>query len=89
MPCDTVRDEGNLCTCQDVLNEVKFLMSSQNGISHVVVCGDLNTDVSRQHLPHTIALQEFCKYESLQLCIIDSSLNVDYTNENVATGVYS
>ena len=86
MPCDTVCDESNPCTYQDVLIEVKFLMSLHNGINHVVVCGDMNSDVSRQHLPHTIALQEFCELESFQLCIMGKSLNVDYTYENVATG---
>ena len=88
LPCDNVHNEGNLCTYQDVLNEVKFLMFSHNRISHVVAC-DLNTDVSRQHSSHTIALQEFCEYESLQMWVIDKPFNIDYTNENVATGVCS
>ena len=41
IPCDTECDEVNLCTCQDVLNEVKFFMSSHEGKVILLFFGDL------------------------------------------------
>ena len=67
MPCDTGIVNGELIEYNDVLVELKQLMICSSS-EHVVIAGDLNTDLSRDNA-QTKALVSFVNEENMCLSI--------------------
>jgi hypothetical protein len=80
MPCD---DNTNIEVYESVLHDVTTI-ALEHSADHLIIGGDLNTDLSRSHSLHTMSLKLFVSNEDL--VIIDDSLgipyNVDFTFES-------
>ena len=72
MPCDTGIVNGELIEYNDVLAELKQLMICSSS-EHVVIAGDLNTDLSRDNA-QTKALVSFVNEEKCVFVLIMLSL---------------
>ena len=67
MPCDTQRYDDNYNAYIEVMEEVERVISKEQ-TSHVMLGGDLNTDLSRQS-PHTVYLERFIADFNMVMCI--------------------
>ena len=83
MPTD---EPCNATEYQEVLCEVESMITGQCDADVVIVCGDLNTDLSRHASSHSRALTEFCGRLPLSLCVNSPVSNVSHTYVNYATG---
>ena len=64
----------------DVLSDIELIYMHNNAdIDHILICGDLNTDITRQKSPHTQAINEFCERLSLSMCFYHPAADIDYT----------
>lgn len=81
MPCDG----GDHEKYKDMLCEVRSACISRN-IDYFLVCGDLNTDLSRVNSLHTESLLSFVNEESLNVCLYHPIANIDYTYESRING---
>lgn len=88
MPCDTDTDLSNMQVYNDVLTDVSNLAEILD-IDRVIIGGDFNTDVSRQHSWHTAAVLQFTRDESFSLLIDLPVYSVDYTYESFINGTRS
>ena len=88
MPTDTDHDRVNLAEYAEVLETISSCICEYN-VDHVIVGGDLNTDVCRTRSLHTHCLNEFITNECMQLSTSHQSCTVDYTYESVVNGVQS
>ena len=78
MPCDTGIIHGELIEYNDVLAELNQLMMCSCS-QHVIIAGDLNTDLSRNNA-QTKSLLSFADEGKLCLCINHEESNVPYTH---------
>ena len=78
MPCDTGIVDGELTEYNDVLIELRRLISC-SGSQHVIIAGDLNTDLARNNA-QTKALLSFVNEEKMCLCINHNESDVPYTH---------
>ena len=85
MPCDAfhIHDDA---VYRDVLISIESLMNVHYDVDHVIVAGDLNTDVTRIRSVHVSLLKEFCNRLSLRLCLSSAHSSVDFTYHNEASG---
>ena len=81
MPCDGNNNQYDP-VFNDVLHDINLLINQYSDIDHIIIGGDLNTDVSRLGSSHTTTLHEFCNRESLFMCVNHAVANIDYTYES-------
>lgn len=81
MPCDGCDTHKYI----EMLSDVKSLCLGK-GISHILVCGDLNTDLIRNCSKHTEALLAFAHEEVLSFCLHHDVAEIDYTYESAVNG---
>ncbi|ELU02058.1 hypothetical protein CAPTEDRAFT_218117 [Capitella teleta] len=88
MPCDShnivLNDEY-----KEILNDVESVIVLHHEIDHVIIGGDLNTDISRVRSVHSAMLKEFCTRLSLRFCLSSPKNTVGFTYNNEATGAQS
>ena len=60
-----------------------------NDVNHVIIGGDLNTDLSRNRSLHTSSLVSFADRENLKFVVNHENADVDYTYEGVPHGNHS
>jgi hypothetical protein len=88
MPCDShnivLNDEY-----KEILNDVESVIVLHHEIDHVIIGGDLNTDISRMRSVHSAMLKEFCTRLSLRFCLSSPKNTVGFTYNNEATGAQS
>ena len=81
MPYDSPEKE---IVYQETIIQIEEVCTMCN-VDHIIIGGDLNTDLSRPHSLNTIMLNEFVQRESLQYCNSLDLAQVDYTYESKAT----
>ena len=77
MPCDTQREDDSYYKFVEVMNEIEQLIHRYNP-SHVILGGDLNTDLSRNS-PQTQVLRQHIETFNLTVCIDLQKADVPYT----------
>ena len=77
MPCDTQREDESYHQSVDVLNEIEQLIHKFDPL-HVIVGGDLNTDLDR-NTPQTRLLRQHMETFNMTACIDLQIANVPYT----------
>ena len=83
MPIDT---PANIDEFQCILYDVESIIASQCDADVVVLCGDLNTDLTRHGSMHTRALTDFISRMPLSLGLTNHAADVNYSYINHATG---
>lgn len=87
MPCDDRCLNGNLDEYKITLNELDSILQGTPN-DYVCVCGDFNTDISRDSHQATTLLQ-FLGQNSFYLCQNDPCCNFEYTFCSKGSGVRS
>lgn len=85
MPCDGT----NQNVFDDVLDEIKIIISLHNECDHYIIGGDFNTDYTRVQSPHVVSLRQFEIDLCLKECLYHDCACVDYTYSNDITGARS
>ena len=85
MPCESVDRECSIYF--DVLLEMTSVIENHVNVSHVLIGGDLNTNIStRVNSSYVQLLSDFCTQHQLNFCVQNAISRVDYTyvkyNEN-------
>ncbi|ELU18077.1 hypothetical protein CAPTEDRAFT_197081 [Capitella teleta] len=88
MVCDNRKIIDHLNVFNEVLNDVSNFAESAN-VDSIVIGGDLNNDISRQHSWHTAALLGYVLEEDLSLLNGLPMYNVNYTYESAEHGTRS
>ena len=84
MPCDTINTAAD--EVADCFTEILSVISSIREslcIHNCIICGDFNTDLSRQTSSHTRSLKRFIEEEGLSLC---HDPIIDFTFESKING---
>ena len=84
MPCDSNNADGN-DLFREILSDIESIMSLNEDIDHVIIGGDLNSDVSRLRSSHAGQVTDFCSHNGLRLCLDSAHNSVDFTYENEAS----
>jgi len=85
MPCD-----GNdLTPFMDELHNLINLIECNDEIDHVIIGGDLNTDLKRNQSLRGAVLRGFCDRLDLRLCALNDSAQVEFTYHNDFSGAKS
>ncbi len=83
MPCDTTYDRHNIETYNAVFSDI-LSSNACNNVNHVVIGGDLNTDLSRPQSAHTECIRLMCSREDMK-CVFDhTNCSIDYTYESMS-----
>ena len=85
MTCDTQREHANLAMYLDVLCEISLIRMKYADISHSIIGGDFNTDLSHRNSLYTIALLNYLSRDGLMLCSQCTDDEILYTYENSIT----
>ena len=88
MPCDSNSDDDQVYCYNEILCEISSIRES-TGISNCIICGDFNTDPSRNNSAHTRSLRRFADYEGIIFCCNLESSDIDYTFESKMNGARS
>ncbi len=89
MPCDTSYDHNNLDIYNDVLHCIIDVCNNHTHIDHIVLAGDLNTDLTRGNSLHTRELLQFAARNNLCFGVHCECANIQYTFENINVGTFS
>ena len=88
MPCDTTYDDDNMQSYISVFNDILHNHVC-NKVDHIIIGGDLNTDLKRTTSLHTKHLLNVCDKESLKCAASHSNFNIDYTYESTINHIKS
>ena len=73
----------------DILLEMRNVIDKYSDVNHVIIGGDMNTDLGRVGSSYAEILLDFCAQNDLHLCLRNSLSNVDFTYMNDYTNVKS
>ena len=85
MPCSGNYVDPSGQSYEDVLCDVRSILSDSE-VSHVLLGGDLNTDLSRLNSPHVMSLTQFCFDNDLCTCLDIDHWGIDHTFVSEVTG---
>ena len=85
MPCDTNASLQSANDFSNILCDI-MVLSQIHCMDHIVIAGDLNTDLSRSGSHHTQIIHEFMDKNCLKVC---TAGNIDYTFESKINGARS
>jgi len=80
MPCESV--DRNSLMFLDVLLEMTSVIENHSEVSHIIIGGDFNTDLSRVNSPYCELLSDFCVQHNLHFCTDSVKSRVDFTYVN-------